>query len=71
VIQRGETVVGLLTGHVLKDPDAILGYHGNTLDGIEAHYPNRLHEAEPSIEALSRILMGEREAVRAMVNVSE
>lgn len=61
IIKRGETVVGLLTGHVLKDPDSIIAYHDNALDGIEAHYPNVLYESEPSIEALSQILMGERE----------
>jgi threonine synthase len=64
VIGRGESVVGLLTGHVLKDTEAVIGYHNNTLHNIEAHYPNRLHEASASIEELSRILSGTREVER-------
>lgn len=63
VIQRGDSVVAVLTGHVLKDPDATIGYHNNTLEGLEAHFPNVLHDVGPSIEEISRILMGEREAV--------
>ncbi len=59
VIQRGDSVVGILTGHVLKDADSVIGYHSNTLDGINARYPNRLHESGPSIEELSRILSPE------------
>jgi threonine synthase len=64
VIGRGESVVGILTGHVLKDADAVIGYHSNTLNNIEAHYPNRLHEASASIDELSRILSGARELER-------
>lgn len=29
VMERGETVVGILTGEILKDPDAIIEYHSN------------------------------------------
>jgi threonine synthase len=64
IIRPGETVVAILTGHILKDPDAILAYHSNTIDGLEAAYPNRLHQAEPSIEALAQILVGGREPIR-------
>jgi len=56
VIRPGETVVGILTGHILKDPDATIRYHSNTLDAIDAQHANALHQAEPSIEALTRIL---------------
>ncbi|MAS33487.1 MAG: threonine synthase [Anaerolineaceae bacterium] len=59
IIQPHETVVGILTGHVLKDPDATINYHRNSLSNIEANYPNILHQAEPSIEEISRILAGE------------
>jgi threonine synthase len=64
VIKRGDSVVGILTGHVLKDTEAVIGYHSNTLDNIEAHYPNHLYEASASIEELSRILQGEGELER-------
>jgi len=33
VIKEDETVVGVLTGHLLKDTDYVMGYHGNTLIG--------------------------------------
>ncbi len=59
VIKPHQTVVGILTGHILKDPDATIAYHDGALAGIEAAYPNKLHRAEPSIEALSQILASE------------
>jgi threonine synthase len=60
VIKPHETVVGILTGHVLKDPDATINYHRNTLPKLRAKYPNHLFQAEPSIEEISRILTSER-----------
>jgi threonine synthase len=59
VIQPGDTVVGILTGHLLKDPDATIGYHNNTLAHIDAAYPNQLHQVEPSVEAICDILKGQ------------
>ena len=64
IIQPNETVVWILTGHVLKDADAVIKYHKNELDGIQATYPNRLHQSEASVEALSRIL-APRETIAA------
>jgi threonine synthase len=60
VIRPGETVVAVLTGHLLKDPDATIGYHRNALEGIESAYPNALHEAAPSAEAIAQILSASR-----------
>ena len=40
VIARGSTVAGVLTGHLLKDPDVVVGYHTGSLDGIEIHRAN-------------------------------
>ena len=31
-IRSGETVVAVLTGHILKDPDYVMNYHRGTLD---------------------------------------
>jgi threonine synthase len=56
VIQPNETVVGILTGHVLKDADAVIDYHSDKIDGIHPHYVNKLHQSEATIEALSAIL---------------
>lgn len=56
IIQPHETVVGVLTGHVLKDPDATIGYHSNQLEDIEPQYANRLLEVEDDIEAIVQLL---------------
>ncbi len=56
VIQTHETVVGVLTGHVLKDPDATIGYHSGALEGIHAAAPNRTHDVPPSVEAIASLL---------------
>ena len=56
VIKPNETVVGILTGHILKDPEATMDYHSNSLEGIKSRYPNHLHQSEPTVESLSRIL---------------
>lgn len=56
LIKPGDTVVGILTGHLLKDPDATIGYHQNTLEHIKAQYPNKLHSVEADADAIARIL---------------
>lgn len=56
IIGQDETVVGILTGHLLKDPDATIGYHTQQLLDIRAAYPNQLYDAEPTVEAITRIL---------------
>lgn len=59
MIKPHETVVGILTGHILKDPDATIAYHDGRLADIESAYPNKLRRAEPSVEAISQILASE------------
>jgi threonine synthase len=56
IIKPGETVVGVLTGHLLKDAEATIQYHQDALADLTARYPNRLHQSEPTLEALSAIL---------------
>jgi len=41
VIEAHETVCGVLTGHLLKDPGVVVGYHQRTLEGIESNLANR------------------------------
>lgn len=62
VIRPDETVAGILTGHVLKDPDLTLGYHNGTLEGVTPTYPNTIHDVEATVEALS-VALGATEAV--------
>ncbi|HVU13097.1 MAG TPA: threonine synthase [Phototrophicaceae bacterium] len=56
VIKANETVVGLLTGHLLKDPEATIAYHEDRLEGIMAKYPNRVFMAEPSVDSIREVL---------------
>jgi threonine synthase len=59
VIKRDETVVGVLTGHILKDPDATIAYHRDELRDIHGTHRNLVHDAEPTVESLRAILRGE------------
>lgn len=54
LIQPGQRVVGILTGHVLKDPGILLDYHRDR----EPPPPgaNRPVEIDPTIEAVRRVL---------------
>lgn len=56
IIRPDEKVVGILTGHILKDPSLIVDYHAGQLAGIQARYANRLLRAEPTLEAFQRLL---------------
>jgi threonine synthase len=56
IIQPEETVVGILTGHVLKDPDATIGYHSNMLEDITPQFPNHLLEVGDDIEQIVALL---------------
>ncbi|MDX2140378.1 MAG: threonine synthase [Chloroflexota bacterium] len=56
VIKPHETVVGVLTGSVLKDPDATIDYHADRLEHVRAVCPNVIRDAEPTVEALAAVL---------------
>jgi threonine synthase len=57
IIKPSETVAGILTGHVLKDPEAIIDYHRDAIANLHPTHPNRIHDAEPTMESLAEILM--------------
>ncbi|HRF97190.1 MAG TPA: pyridoxal-phosphate dependent enzyme, partial [Aggregatilineales bacterium] len=63
IIQPHETVVGILTGHVLKDPDATINYHRDQLANIRAQYPNQIHQANANSDEIAAILNREVEEV--------
>jgi threonine synthase len=50
-IQPGESVVSILTGHVLKDPQTVIDFH---LGGDR--HANPPVEIEPSVQAVARLL---------------
>jgi threonine synthase len=51
VIRAGESVVAILTGHVLKDAQTVMDYHSSAARGA-----NRPIEIEPRVEAVARVL---------------
>jgi threonine synthase len=53
-IGRGDVVVSVLTGHILKDPEILLQYHRNT-EPAPPH-ANRPIEIEPELGAVERVL---------------
>jgi threonine synthase len=57
-IQAGSSAVCVLTGHVLKDADAVVNYHlhEHDLDGSPRPGANRPVRVEPSLAALERTL---------------
>ena len=56
VIKRGDTVLGVLTGHVLKDPEATIGYHADQLAGLSPKYANRMRQVDDNIDEIVRVL---------------
>jgi threonine synthase len=55
VIRRGDSVVAILTGHVLKDAETVMKYHQSR--GPRARPPI---EIEPTVAAVERVLRGKR-----------
>ncbi len=58
VIAPDDDVCGILTGHVLKDPDVVVGYHRGTLDGFESTYANAPVQVDGDLESVLRVLKG-------------
>jgi len=61
VIGKDDLVVGILTGNLLKDPDAVVNYHTDNLRdrGIASNFANRPIKIEASLEAVERALKGQ------------
>jgi threonine synthase len=64
VIAPDADVVGVLTGHVLKDPDTVISYHAGQLEGLDSPYANQLRVIEPSLESVEMLLRGEKTPTR-------
>ncbi|MEK9152524.1 MAG: threonine synthase [Patescibacteria group bacterium] len=52
-----ERVLAILTGNLLKDSEATVGYHRQTLPGITAGRPNAEVVIDPTIEELEKVLV--------------
>jgi threonine synthase len=56
VVQPAETAVAVLTGHVLKDPEAVINYHFDDVDGAPRSGANRPLRVAAELPALERTL---------------
>ncbi|MFT5051797.1 MAG: threonine synthase, partial [Chlamydiales bacterium] len=56
VLGRGETISGILTGNLLKDPDIVVQYHRGELDGFSAPLANAPTSVACDLDAIRRIL---------------
>ena len=56
IIKRGDSVLGILTGHVLKDPEATIAYHAEQLPGLSPQYANGMLRVEDDFDAIVRVL---------------
>jgi threonine synthase len=56
VIQRDDSVCGVLTGHLLKDPDAVVSYHRGELEGIRSNFANAPESVPAELEAILEAL---------------
>ena len=59
VIGRNEDVVGILTGHVLKDPGVVIDYHSDVIPDLHGTYANKLRMIEPTLEDVRSLLNSE------------
>ncbi|SRR5581483_2054100 len=64
VIKPADDVVGILTGHVLKDPGIVIDYHQGTLDGLQSTYANALRTIEPTLADVQALLNEEKVPTR-------
>ena len=56
VIDQNDAVVGILTGHLLKDPDAVVNYHLGRLKGIKSTQANQPWHIKPNLKAVKQII---------------
>lgn len=58
IISASDEVVCVLTGHVLKDPQAVIDYHGKTMSNIDPAFPNEIHTIYGTLDELVEFLPG-------------
>jgi threonine synthase len=55
-IDKKDRVVCIITGNILKDPDATINYHFGRLEHIKSTYANKPVVIEPTLEAVKKVL---------------
>ncbi|MBX3066913.1 MAG: threonine synthase [Anaerolineae bacterium] len=63
VIDKSEDVVAILTGHVLKDPDTVINYHEEKLEGLTSTYANHQRIIDPTLESVEALIRGEKVSI--------
>ncbi len=56
IIKEDESVVGILTGNLLKDPDIVIKYHQDRLNGLVSTYANKPVKIKPTLEEVKKVL---------------
>lgn len=56
MIDKGEKVACIITGNILKDPDATIRYHLGQLEGLESRFGNSPQVIEAKLEAVKKAL---------------
>ena len=59
VIGRDESLVAVLTGHLLKDPEATIAYHLGQLEGIESKSVAAPVVVDATLDAVRQVLEGD------------
>lgn len=55
-IKEDERVVCVITGNILKDPDATVNYHLGKLEGLKPKYANKPTAVKPDVESVRKAL---------------
>ncbi|HLA42506.1 MAG TPA: hypothetical protein VJZ27_03665, partial [Aggregatilineales bacterium] len=58
VIRAEDDVICVLTGHVLKDPQAVIDYHGKNMQNVDPAFPNEIHTIYGTLDELVEFLPG-------------
>lgn len=56
IIKYNDFVIGILTGNILKDPDAVIGYHCGKLPGIVANFANPPIKIKADLKSFEKII---------------
>lgn len=56
VIKKQETVLGILTGHLLKDSATTLSYHEQKITGVKPKYPNKIIKLGSNKKSINKLL---------------
>jgi threonine synthase len=56
IIKEEESVCGILTGNLLKDPDIVVNYHKGELPGLKSTYANKTIKIKPTLEEVKKVL---------------